>query len=84
MQLSRAITGLMTMRLRWMVALGLALALAAVPAAGLAIPGLIPFTAIALLFLGGIQLAAFGIIADYLAFTLPQLQRALEQQRAGA
>jgi hypothetical protein len=79
MTLSRALAGLMTMRLRWMVLLALALALAALPALVLA-----PFTAAALLFLGGVQIAAFGVIADYLAFTLPQLQRALEEQRAGA
>jgi hypothetical protein len=75
----RAFAGLMTMRLRWMVVLGLVLALAALPAVFIG-----PFTISALLLLGGLQLAAFGIIADYLAFTLPQLQRALEQQRAGA
>ena len=80
MLLTRLIACLLTMRLRVVVALGLALALLALPAGILALarPGLVSGTGVALLFMGGIQLAALGVIADYLAFTLPQTRRALE------
>ena len=80
MPLTRLIACLLTMRLRVVVALGLALALLALPAGLLALarPSLVSGTGVALLFMGGIQLAALGVIVDYLAFTLPQTRRALE------
>lgn len=69
------ISSLLNMRLRLVVACGLVLALAALPAA--IFWALLPAE---LLLLGGIQLAALGVIAEYLAFTLPAAQRALEPQ----
>ena len=69
------ISSLLNMRLRWVVACGLALALAALPATIFWAP--LPAE---LFLLGGIQLASLGIIAEYLAFTLPASMRALEPQ----